>query len=303
MGILDIINIPFGYLFKYIYLLLRDYGWTLVVFTIVTKAVLLPLTIKQMKTTNKMQALQPKLQEIQKKYQYDKDKLNQETMKLYQNAGVNPMGGCLPLLIQFPLLIALYNIIRSPLSYVVQLGKHGLPTIGEVHGVLTSLGVNVAANDQIAIASKMSEYAAELKAAFPNADFLNINFMSFGLNLSATPSISTLNWLLIIPVLAAVTTYLVSFLTNKMNKQPSNNNQPEGAAGSMQMMTYLFPAMTFFFSISLPAGLGLYWTVSNIFQIVQQYAMKYLFPKEQPEVQAPKHFRQREAEKAERRKK
>ncbi|MBQ2696985.1 MAG: membrane protein insertase YidC [Clostridia bacterium] len=302
MGILDIINIPFGYLFKYIYMLFQNYGWTIIIFTIVTKAVLLPLTIKQQKSMAKMQALQPKMQELQKKYQYDKDKLNQETMKLYQNAGVNPMGGCLPLLIQFPLLIALYNIIRCPLDYVIQLGKHGLPTISEVHGVLTSLGSTVAASDQIGIASEMNKYATELQAAFPNAHFLNINFTSFGLNFSAIPSISTFNWLLIIPVLAAVSTFLVSYLTNKMNKQPSSN-QAEGAAGSMQMMNYIFPVMTFFFSITLPAGLGLYWTVSNIFQIVQQYAIKYVFPQAQPEVQAHKHFREREAEKAERRKK
>ena len=301
MGIFDIINIPLGYLFRFIYLVLKDYGWTLVVFTLITKAVLIPLTVKQQKATAKMQAIQPKLQELQKKYQYDKEKLNQETMKLYQTAGVNPMGGCLPLLIQFPLLIALYNIIRSPLSYVIQLGKHGLPTISEVHNFLTtSLGVTVNANDQIGIAAQMNRFATELAAEFPDANFLNIDFTSFGLNLAQTPSLSTLSPLLVIPVLAGLSTFLVSWLTTKMN---SAGKTVEGAGNSMQMMTYFFPVMTFFFSVSLPAGLGFYWILSNIFQLGQQVIMKYCFPPEASDEPARKHFREREAEKAERRKK
>ncbi len=299
MGIFDLINIPLGYLFRFIYLLLQHYGWTLVIFTLITKAVLLPLTIKQQKATVKMQAIQPKLQELQKKYQYDKEKLNQETMKLYQTAGVNPMGGCLPLLIQFPLLIALYNIIRSPLSYVIQLGKHGLPTINEVHDFLVTLGSTAPVTDQIKMASDMNQFSAELAAHFPDANFLNIDFTSFGLNLAQNPSISTLSPLLIIPVLAGLSTFLVSWLTNKM----SNNKPAEGAANSMQMMTYFFPVMTFFFSVSLPAGLGFYWILSNIFQLAQQVVMKYWFPAEASDQPEQKHFREREAEKAERRKK
>ncbi len=302
MGIFDIINIPLGYLFRYIYLLFHDYGWTLVLFTLITKAVLLPLTVKQQKSTMKMQALQPRLQEIQKKYQYDKEKLNQETMKLYQESGVNPMGGCLPLLIQFPLLIALYNIIRCPLDYVIQLGKHGLPTIDEVHAVLTSLGSNVAASNQIGMASEMEKYAGKLAEIFPDANFLNINFGFFGLNLSETPSISEPTLLLIIPVLAGLSTFLVSWLTNKMSTQSKSANS-DNPANSMQMMTYLFPVMTFFFSISLPAGLGFYWILSNIFQLGQQVIMKYCFPANAPEEPARQHFREREALKAERRKK
>ncbi len=295
MGIFDLINIPLGYLFRYIYLLLQNYGWTLVLFTIITKAVLIPLTVKQQKSMIKMQAIQPKLQEIQKKYQYDKEKLNQETMKLYQNAGVNPMGGCLPTLIQFPILIALYNIIRSPLSYVIQLGKHGLPTIEEVHTALTALGSTVNIKDQIGIAAEMNRFSTELAAKFPEANIMNIDFSFFGLNLSNTPSLATLSPLLLIPVLAALTTFLVSWATNKLNGQSANKNA-DGTAGTMQMMTYFFPVMTFFFSISLPAGLGFYWILSNIFQLGQQVVLTKLFPKKTPDEPARKHFREREAE-------
>lgn len=295
MEIFDIINIPLGYLFRFIYLLLQNYGWTLVLYTVVTKAVLLPLTLKQQKSMSKMQAIQPRLQELQKKYQYDQEKLNQETMKLYKEGGVNPMGGCLPLLIQFPLIIALYNIIRSPLSYVIQLGKHGLPTIEAVHSALTALGSTVQLNDQIGIASEMSRYASELAVQFPDANLMHIDFSFFGLNLAQTPSLSTLSPLLIIPLLAGLTTFLSSWLSNKMNSQSSAENK-DGTQSTMQMMTYFFPLMTVFFSFSLPAGLGLYWTLSNIIQIVQQYVIQRFFPAKPPEAPAPKHYREREAE-------
>ncbi len=295
MGIFDIINIPLGYLFRYIYLLLQNYGWTLVVFTLITKAILLPLTIKQQKSTAKMQAIQPKLQELQKKYQYDKEKLNQETMKLYQSNNINPMGGCLPLLIQFPLLIALYNIIRSPLAYVIQLGKHGLPTISEVHAALASLGSTVAATDQIGIAAEMNRFSTELAGIFPDANLMEIDFSFFGLNLAQTPSLSTLSPLLIIPILAGLTTYLSSWLTTKMSNQ-SKKQGADSTDGTMKMMTYFFPLMTVFFSVSLPAGLGFYWTLSNIIQIIQQFIMNRFFPVTPPAEPAPKHYREREAE-------
>jgi len=304
-SIFDIINVPLGYLFRYIYMVLQDYGWTIVVFTLITKAILLPLTIKQQKSTAKMQAMQPKLQELQKKYQYDKEKLNQETMKLYQDSGVNPMGGCLPLLIQFPLLIALYNIIRQPLNYVIQLGKHGLPNVEQVYEALKGFGMNpesIKMVDQIGIASKMSEFAAELAEKFPGAGFLNINFNSFGLNLAQYPNSAGVSWLLIIPVLAAASTLLVSWLTTKMNGQPKSANS-DNPANSMQMMTYIFPVMTFFFSYTMPAGLGFYWIISNLVQLLQQVIMKYCFPAKPSDEPARKNFREREAEKAERRKK
>ncbi|MBR5236721.1 MAG: YidC/Oxa1 family membrane protein insertase [Clostridia bacterium] len=294
MGIFDIINIPLGYLFRYIYMFLQNYGWTLVLFTLITKAILLPLTIKQQKSMSKMQAIQPKLQELQKKYQYDKEKLNQETMKLYQSNDINPMSGCLPLLIQFPVLIALYNIIRSPLTYVIQLGKHGLPSIEEIHTALTALGSTVSVKDQIGIAAEMTRLADGLAEAFPGVDMLYIDFSFFGLNLSQTPSLSVLSPLLLIPVLAGLTTFLTSWLTTKMNGQSTANK--DGAAGSMQMMTYFFPLMTVFFSVSLPAGLGFYWIISNIVQIVQQYVMKICFPPTPLEEPVQKHFREREAE-------
>lgn len=292
--IFDLINIPLGYLFRFLYQMLNNYGWTLVAFTVITKLILLPLTIKQQKSMSKMQAIQPRLKELQKKYQYDQEKLNQETMKLYKENDVNPMGGCLPLLIQFPLLIALYNIIRNPLTYVMQLGQSG-PSIAEIAEVMNAAGANVLANDQIGMAAKIGEYGSLLAEKFGELNILNINFSFFGFDLSQTPSLTNLTLLSLIPVLAGLTTYLSSWLSNKLTGQTTSQKNDD-KQNSMKMMTYLFPLMTVFFSVSLPAGLGFYWILSNIIQTVQQFVMHRMFPPVPQDTTAPKHFREREAE-------
>ena len=292
--IFDLINIPLGYLFRFLYQMLNNYGWTLVAFTVITKLILLPLTIKQQKSMTKMQAIQPRLQELQKKYQYDQQKLSQETMKLYKDNDVSPMGGCLPLLIQFPLLIALYNIIRSPLTYVMQLGQSG-PSIAEIAEVMNEAGANVMATDQIGMAAKIGEYSSVLAEKFTDLNILNIDFSFFGLNLSQLPSLTVITPLTLIPILAGLTTFLSSWLSSKMSGQSA----PSGAddkQNTMKMMTYLFPLMTVFFSISLPAGLGFYWILSNIIQIVQQFVLHRMFPPVSANAPTQKHFREREAE-------
>lgn len=298
-SIFDIINVPLGYLFRFIFLVVQNYGWTLVLFTIITKAILLPLSVKQQKSMSKMQAIQPKIAELQKKYQYDQEKLNQETMKLYQTNKINPMGGCLPLLIQFPLLIGLYNIIRNPLTYVVQLGKHGLPALNETIEVMKTMGLEVTGKivNEIPIAKFMTEHFDALVEKLPSlSGALTMDFNFIGMDLSRTPSLNDISPLLLIPVLAGLTTFLTSWLTQKMsgNKASSDNQN----AQTMQMMNYIFPFMTVFFAFSLPAGLGLYWIISNIVQFVQQIILTKIVGKKlaEEEVSEKKeHFRERES--------
>ncbi len=299
-NIFDIINVPLGFLFRIIFMLVQNYGWALVFFTIITKLILLPLSMKQQKSMVKMQAIQPKLAELQRKYQYDKEKLNQETMKLYQQGGVNPMGGCLPLLIQLPLLIALYNIIRNPLTYVVQLGQYGLPTVQEVFDALVNMGHLAAGSmiDEINIAKLIAEHRDALTAVLPNlSGAMDINFWFYGLDLSGVPSAAGNTILLIIPVLAGFTTYLSTWLSQKISGNQSQQTSPDNSpASSMKMMNYIFPFMTAFFAYTMSAGLGVYWTLSNIIQIVQQYVLtNYYKKKDVAEAPKKEHFRERES--------
>lgn len=118
---LDFISIPMGFILKFIYdnIAFQNYGIAIVLFTVGVKTLLLPLTIKQVKSTSKMSALQSHVQEIQKKYSNDKEKQSAEMIKLYQKNKVNPAGGCLPILIQMPILFSLYYVISEPLKYMM----------------------------------------------------------------------------------------------------------------------------------------------------------------------------------------
>ena len=106
-----------GWVLAWLYDLVGNFGIAIIILTIVFRIVLLPLGIKQIKSMQAMQALQPKIKEIQKRFKGNKQKIQEQTMKLYQEYGVNPLGGCLPLLLQFPILIAMYSAIRAPVPY------------------------------------------------------------------------------------------------------------------------------------------------------------------------------------------
>ncbi len=294
-SVFDIINVPLGYLFKFIYFIVNNYGFTIILFTLIVKLAMFPLTLKQQRSMKKTQALQPKLLKLQEKYKYDKEKLNQETLKLYQEAGASPMGGCLPTLIQFPILIALYNIIRKPVSYVMMLGNDKIMEIYEkINGAAVE---NFSTLNQIELAKQMEQNLDKL-GEFAN-DVINFNF--FGLDLSVTPSISfiSLNPIyILIPLLAGGTTYLVSLISNQISGMNNPANANSQAASSMKMMNVIFPLMTTWFAISLPAGLGLYWIISNLFQIGQMVIMNRVITVEVPaDDEAQNHYRNRKKKK------
>ncbi len=115
--------VALGWILDTLYRLVDNYGVAIILFTVLIKAVLLPLDIKQKKSIAKTQKIQPLLMEVQKKYANDKDKLSQETMKIYQKYGINPMGGCLPMLLQFPIIIALYWVVKKPIMYMMGIGE------------------------------------------------------------------------------------------------------------------------------------------------------------------------------------
>ena len=116
---MNIIGNLLGHVLRIIYDVVQNYGWSIIAFTILVKVLLLPLTIKQTKSTKAMQDIQPKLQEIQEKYKNKPEKQQQEIMKLYQEAKINPLAGCLPLLIQMPIIIGLFSVLRDPVAYGV----------------------------------------------------------------------------------------------------------------------------------------------------------------------------------------
>lgn len=266
MDFFDIIKIPIGYLLGWIYNLIPNYGWALIIFTLVVKLLLLPLGLKQQKSMTKMQAMQPKIAALQEKYKNDQQKLSQETMKLYKEYGISPMGGCLPMLIQLPILFALYRVLYRPLTYMLHMSDKAIGALGNQF-VIDMSNKNPMAQIQIAEKANL------------------IDFDFFGLNLSANPNAE--GWFavaMIIPVLAAVTTYFSSKITMLMNKNKKEEKQEEkpkrilspdqkdtkpNANEMGQTMTWMMPIFTLWITATFPAALGIYWVASNIFSIGQ----------------------------------
>lgn len=116
--IMSVIAEPMGWLLSFLYDLINNYGITLIVFTLLIRACLVPLYAAQIKSSAKMKEFQPKMQAIQKKYANDKEMLNMKTMELYKEEKFNPMSGCLPMLIQMPIILALFVLLRNPIAFI-----------------------------------------------------------------------------------------------------------------------------------------------------------------------------------------
>lgn len=216
----------------WLYSVLGGQFWlAIIIFTVVIRGLMQPLMLPQQRSAKKMQELQPRLQEIQKKYAKDREKLAQEQMKLYKEVGVNPMGGCLPMLIQFPIWIGLYQ------SIIQALGHQPLQ--------LLNLSKNI------------YPFLQSLWAEVP------LNRFFLGMDLSLTPQqLGGLTFAL--PVLVAFT----SWLQTRMTTPPTGGS--DQSASMSQSMTLMMPLMFGFFSLNFSTGLSLYFVVSNVIGIVTQ---------------------------------
>lgn len=316
-SIFDPIANILGVMMRYIYISVafQNYGVAIILFTILTRLILLPLNIKQTKSMAKMQSIQPELKEIQAKYKNDKERLNQSTMELYKKHQVNPAGGCLPLLIQMPLLFSLYYVIRQPLKFMFRFEPEKIEAIGryiaendpEYAKSFFNGDKFVAMNADLPIIKYFNSFGERMGAAIAELaektgvildpkHILNMDFL--GLKLGETPTINTeliqsqpeiYLPLFLIPILAALTTYLSS-----KTAQTSNTQQ---AGGMGKSMMYLFPGMTMLFTFSLPAGVGLYWIIGNLIQMLQQQFMnKHVHKKEEERRAVEEEKRKQEAQ-------
>lgn len=211
-----------------------SYGWAIIVFTIAIKIVTLPLTLKQLQSAKAQQILAPKLRELQEKYGKDRQKLAEEQMKLYKEMGINPMGGCLPLLIQLPVLWALYQAL-----YVL-----ANPNVGELLG-----------------------------ARFYWIPDLSFPSLQVGTTWIAS-SFREQNWSTILAYFSLPLLMLVSQLLLQKMTQPAKaagGSQQDPQTRMMTQMMFFMPIMFAWITLGLPSGLTLYWTVSNVLSIIQQY--------------------------------
>lgn len=253
--IYTVIGYPLGWVMWFFYNILgNSYVLSLLLFTVFTRLLLLPSTIKQQKNMVKNAKLKPKLDALQKKYGKNKEKYQEEMMKLYEKEGYNPMSGCLPMLIQFPILFGLIDVVYKPLSHILRLPGDVIDTIVEATG-------QNAMRAQVWVLGHLDTLEGVVSAdIIEQIKSLNMNF--FGMNLGEQPTWA-FNWLLIIPILSGITAYASSIISTKMTAQ-----NMEGA-GMMKGMMLLMPILSVVISFSVPAGVGLYWIFSNVISAVQ----------------------------------
>ncbi len=249
------------------------YAIALIFYALVFKIVFLPFAIKQQKNQIKMAHLTPKIELIKAKYRGRNDrvtqqKMQQEIMELQQNEGYSPLSGCLPLLLQFPVILWLYKVIRMPLTYIAGWTDEQVITawVNKGHEYANKNFANTI--DQIKLVSELRAGGVE---GLPN-------FSLFGQNLGIEPSDNF--WpLILIPVLAAGFQWLQMFITKKLN---GNANQVAGqdsqTAASMKIMDIVMPLMTLFIAYGFSAMMGLYWIFQSILSIIQTVIIAKIMP-------------------------
>lgn len=269
---------------------IESLGISIIVFTLIVRALMLPLAFKQQKSMKEMQKIQPELKKIQEKYKNKKDKESQqkyqmEMNKLYQDNGVSPFGGCLPLLIQFPIIMSLFQVLRNLPSYITSVNTLYAGIAAQIVSVANAdsmlqewadkvmvKGFDIGITNKIIdVLSKFSseqwvtfteQFSAVANNITPNLEKITETYMFVGINLADNPDLMSIGILL--PVLNVVVQFLVS--KSSMSASSSSAKQDQ----TQKTMMYTMPLITAFFVTTMPAGLGLYWLVSSGFQWGQQ---------------------------------
>ena len=276
------ICIPFAWLLRTLYELTMSYGWALVLFTVVVKLVLLPFQIKSKKSMMRMSRFQPMIKEIQTRYAKNPEKMNEELQRLYAEENVNPMSGCLWSLLPFPILIALYSIIRQPLSRFMMLSKS---VVEEVTALAATLGYSAAGvrtgYEEIGLAKFISENFAEFSGKFDG--LINTDYSFLGLDLTVMPSdvwkeFFTGGWPVIGVVLIPFLSAALSFIQSKVSMAGNTASQgSDPTAKSTRMMMWMMPLLSLWIGFTLPAALGVYWIVNSLLYAVQEKVLTKYF--------------------------
>ncbi len=261
------------------------YLLALLIFAVLVKLIMLPFGIKQQKNSIKQAHVRPKEMAIRSKYkgrtdQPTQQKMNQEVMELYQQEGYNPMGGCLPLLIQLPIILILYNLVMNPLQYIVGLSSDVISRLATVAQSVTGKTYDIARNIDLLGDIQSLDYShfanvegftAEMYEKLPN-----LKMFGGALDLGATPSITEFNWLLLVPILTFVSYFLSMKLTRKLTYQPMADDKAMGC--SNKVMDIMMPLFSVYIAFIVPAAIGVYWIFKSILGIVKQFILKKAMP-------------------------
>ncbi len=327
-----------------------SYAIALLLYALIFKIVFLPFSIKQQKNQIKMAKLTPKISLIRAKYkgrhdQASMQKQQQEILELQQREGYSPFSGCLPLLIQLPIIMLLYAVIQNPISYIAKTtdavkdynDNHEVVDVNlntyygdiiedgediEIEDIAAKLkkdfpvgtdkdGNPIEAENEIALISQLMKYVKNEDGSI-NSDKVKAieeygirfdripNFELFGVNLAETPSFKNISILVLIPILAAVFSWLSMFLTRKMNSTGMMSVQDQQTQASMKIMDLIMPLMTLFIAFNFSGMLGLYWIFQSLLGLLQAFILSKAMPLPKFTEEDIKNMRkaEREAEKA-----
>ncbi|MBQ9970173.1 MAG: YidC/Oxa1 family membrane protein insertase [Oscillospiraceae bacterium] len=294
---MHILGVPLGWVMKFIYGFIQNYGLSIIVFTILVKLLMLPMAVKQQKSQAKMAVVQPQMLELQKRYANNQQKLQEELAALYAREGYNPTSGCLTLFIQFPIIMGLYDVIYKPLTHVLALGSETLTKATEIATSLGMLPEKLYSAEPYIISAVQNDPAAfEALGADIVSKIQNFDMYFLGINLGDTPTMA-FNALLLIPILSFASQMLMTVISFRNNNTGSDNPSMAGMKATMYMMPFLSAWICF----SVPAGVGMYWIVSSVLSLLQMVILnKFYNPKEMAEKARIESERRRELEKAER---
>ncbi len=277
MNPLYILGWPLGYVMEWIYKLIPNYGWDIILFTMLITLVKIPLQLNQQKSMARMSAFQPMLMDIQKKYK-DKPEKQQEEMLKLQQYGYKPSAGCLPMLVNFLVMFGVIEVVYRPLQRIFHIGTDTITAAGEA---LTALGISftTVTRDTNIIAQVLAGESTVTSCFTPEQVSTITEFGQhmdfFGIDLTRVPqySLAAENLpLLIFPILAIVTMFLSTHISMKASGQEMQ--------GSMKLTMYMMPLMYLFFCFTVPCAFSLYYVVSNILMTVQSIVMKKIYDPE-----------------------
>ncbi|MBP7401393.1 MAG: YidC/Oxa1 family membrane protein insertase [Clostridia bacterium] len=315
LSIFDPFYTAFGWIMKILYDLVNNYGIVIILFTILVRGIiLLPLNIRSQRSLMKQQAVAPLINDIKRRYGDDKQRVQEETMKIYKENGVKMTAGCLPMILQLIIIIPIWRSIQAPLRYIMNVSAESIQKISDLlvkgggngipAGLLTESQAKTVLTNNIPLIDALGNNARALahvvnEGWMKMSDLLDLRFL--GLNLGATPSfkpaklfgdeMGTYLPLMLIPLLALVTTFLQTKVTEwtspaqkrlKEQKELAKKNparqQPDNdpSAAMTNSMKYFMPLMIVFFTFSMPAAMGLYWVVGNILGIAQSYVIYWI---------------------------
>lgn len=283
---------PFAWLMVKLYELTGNYGWSVILFALVVNLILTPFMAKSKKGMMRTSRLQPQMQELQRRHEGNPQKLNQEMQKLYAENGASPMSGCLWSLIPFPILIALYSVIRQPLTRMMFVAQEVVDAIQTyfVDAGLYTIPAKQDAYFEIKLANLAHEHWDALQSALSGKleGLLNVDFSFLGLNLGSQPEWNFMfhtDWsdasvwlpalgLFLIPIISAALSWASMKISSASQPQADAN-----AAASMKSMNIMMPLMSVWICFVMPAAMGVYWIANSVFGMIRDFILTKVYTK------------------------